>query len=236
MASNAVASGPTADRVAKNIERVRKARQLNQKDVSALLKGIGRRMLPTVISKMERGERRIDVDDLVALALVLNVSPLTLLLPDDSSQEPVCLADDFQVQSRTAWQWAEGHRTAVDFAVGPIANYGPDGDPAVNAEVYESEQEFTRKQTAYKALVRPQVRQRAANHPAVRLLRELGDLVEDIVEPESGVDRAALAARARMAQRRYTQLGLELEEITEKLPPVHPGVSSPALRGDGQNE
>ena len=36
-----------------------------------------------------------------------------------------------------------------------------------------------------------------------------------------------------MARRRYSQLGLDLEEISEKLPPVHPGVP---IRDDGSTE
>lgn len=48
-------SGPVSSQVAQNIERVRKARQLKQKDLSERLRAVGRPMLPTVVSKVERG-------------------------------------------------------------------------------------------------------------------------------------------------------------------------------------
>lgn len=234
MASNPVASGPTAERVAKNIERVRKSRQLHQKDVSELLKDVGRPMLPTTVSKMERGERRIDVDDLVALALVLNVSPLTLLLPDDSSQEPVKLTEEFEVASLTAWQWGEGQRAATGQELRPVVDYGPGGDPTTNAQAYENQREFDREQTEYVALARPEARRRAENHSVIRALNELRGLIEDILDPEPGADPATLAARGRMAQRRHTQLGLGLEEIIERLPPARAGVPLPGAGAGGQ--
>src|SRR5581483_7719068 len=75
----------------------------------------------------------------------------------------------------------------------------------------------------YMALANPPEFRRAAEQPSLRLARQLTDLIEDIVTPEPGGDRAALAARGRMAKRRYAQLGFDLEEITEHLPPAHPG-------------
>ena len=225
MASNAVMSGPTSERVADNVERIRKARQLNQKELSALLKGVGRPMLPTVVSKIERGERRIDVDDLVALALALNVSPMTLLLPPTAGDEPVKLTDTYEVSARTAWQWAEGQRTAMDWDPGEgVRLAGPGVDPAIASEAYEREQEYGRRLAEYKALALPEAIRRAADHPATRLARQLEELVTDIVAPEAGVDRGTLAARGRMARRRHAQLGFDLEEIVEQLPPVHPGI------------
>ncbi|MET7781525.1 helix-turn-helix transcriptional regulator [Streptomyces mirabilis] len=228
MASSAVATGPTAERVAQNIRRIRRARNLDQKEVSALLKAIGRSMLPTVLSKIERGERRIDVDDLVAIALVLNVSPAALLLPPESGDRRVKLTDSHEIPSRTAWQWAEGQRTAMDYEPGPIAHTGPGGDPAMVVEKVEREQEFDRQQTEYLSLTHPPERQRGAGHQAVRLGRDLADVIEDIVAPEVGADRSVLEARSRMAKRRYVQLGLELDEIIDHLPPAHPGMGAPA--------
>lgn len=239
MASSAVATGPTAERVAQNIRRIRRVRNLDQKEVSALLKAIGRPMLPTVLSKIERGERRIDVDDLVAIALVLNVSPVALLLPPESGDRRIKLTDGHEVPSRTAWQWAEGQRTAMDYEPGPIATTGPGGDPAIALEKLEREQEFERQQTEYLALTRPLERQRGAAHQAVRLGRNLADVIEDIVAPEAGADRNVLEVRVRMAKRRYAQLGLELDEIIDDLPPAHPGMGAPTKEqtaSGGQSE
>lgn len=111
MASNPVIAGPTAKRVAENVLAWRKARQLQQKDLSAKLGEIGRPMLPTVISKVERGERRIDVDDLVALAVALDVSPLVLLLPrTGDGQAAVLLTEGVEASAAAAWEWADGDK------------------------------------------------------------------------------------------------------------------------------
>lgn len=224
MASNAVVSGPTAKRVAENVERIRKARQMHQRDLSARLTEVGRPMLSTVISKIERGERRVDVDDLMALSLALNVSPNALLLPPTSSNQTVDLTDAVALKTRTAWQWAEGERTASDWQPGlgvPLAE--PGANPALPADEWEAGQEFARRQGEYKRLAQPDERRQASDHRTVQLARNLMQVIQDLVIPEPGNDAKGLAALGRMAWRRYQQLGIELDEIRENLPQVHPG-------------
>ncbi|MFE5397444.1 helix-turn-helix domain-containing protein [Streptomyces sp. NPDC056568] len=92
-------SGPATAEVARNIQRVRKARQLKQSEVSARLAAAGRPTLPTVVSKVERGERRIDVDDLVAFGRALGVPPALLLYPLGTDEEVEVLAG----QSASTW-------------------------------------------------------------------------------------------------------------------------------------
>jgi hypothetical protein len=100
-------------------------------------------------------------------------------------------------------------------------------DPAISAEAYEREQEFARRQAAYRSLAQPEERRRSEAHSAVKLIRTLEDVVTDLVAPAPDTDRAGLAALSRMARRRHAQLGLELEEIADGLPPVHPGLPMP---------
>ncbi|MHA6761806.1 helix-turn-helix domain-containing protein [Streptacidiphilus sp. PAMC 29251] len=229
MASNAVVSGPTSRRVAANIERLRKARQLHQKDLSALLAGVGRPMLPTVISKMERGERRIDVDDLVALALALNVSPSTLLLPPTSGSDPVALTERCSVSSRTAWNWAEGQQTAMD-EPGGSANFAePGADPAIPLDAYDREQHYGRQQLAYQALAQPEERRRGTDNSIVRLVRNFAEVIIDLVVPSADSDEAGRKALLRMARRRHASLGFELDEIAESLdrPATEGGEAAP---------
>ncbi|GLW00888.1 helix-turn-helix domain-containing protein [Streptomyces lavendulae] len=215
MATNAVVAGPTSKRVAANIERVRKARHLKQKDVSDALGAMGRATLTTVVSKIERGERRIDVDDVVAMALALKVSPLTLLMPVEADEQPVKLTDDCEVSGRTAWAWALGREPATD---PPSDGYpiGPGDDSVAAGEADMQRQEYDRLRTEYLALALPQGLQRAAERPAVRLARQIEELVADIAGDTAGnaVDRAVLL---RMAKRRYQQLGIELDEIEDQL-------------------
>jgi len=79
MSGNSIKPGPTSEIVRANIRCLRRARQLTLAQVSARLAETGRPMAVTVISKVERGERRIDADDLVAFAEVFGIAPARLL-------------------------------------------------------------------------------------------------------------------------------------------------------------
>lgn len=82
MSSNPIKPGPTTETVRRNIRRLRRARDLTLVQLGQRLADAGRPMLDTVVSKVERGERRIDVDDLAAFAAVLGVTAAQLLEPD----------------------------------------------------------------------------------------------------------------------------------------------------------
>lgn len=100
-------SGPAAAEVARNIQRVRKARQLKQSDVSARLAAAGRPTLATVVSKIERGDRRIDVDDLVAFGRALGVPPALLLYPLGEDEEVEVLPGQ-RFSTWEAFRWFVG--------------------------------------------------------------------------------------------------------------------------------
>lgn len=217
--------GPIGQQVRANVERLRTARGMSKKDLADKTREGGRAIPPLGISRIEAGTRRVDADDLVALADALNVSPLTVLMPNTSGDEPTSLTDKKQLRSRIAWQWALGQGPAVDWEPGDGVNLAdPGADPAIDPEALEREEEYARLRPEYMALALPPAHRRAAEHPSVRLARQLADLIEDLVSPETGGD--AEAARVRMAQRRYQQLGIELEELQERFDPrpiVHPG-------------
>jgi transcriptional regulator with XRE-family HTH domain len=81
MGTRAVELGDVGRAVAHNVKVLREARGLTQTDVSDRMRTIGRPLLPTGVLKVEQGIRRVDVDDLVALALVFDVPPDELLGP-----------------------------------------------------------------------------------------------------------------------------------------------------------
>jgi transcriptional regulator with XRE-family HTH domain len=56
-------------------------KKLPRQQVSARLDESGRHLGPTTIYKIEQGTRALDVDDLLALAVALEVSPVDLLVP-----------------------------------------------------------------------------------------------------------------------------------------------------------
>lgn len=69
-----------------------------------MLGRLGRPMTVDVLTKLEDGRRRIDVDDLIALAAALDVSPTRLLLCA-STKQSVELLPEKTVSGREAWQW-----------------------------------------------------------------------------------------------------------------------------------
>jgi transcriptional regulator with XRE-family HTH domain len=100
----AVAPGPTAGTVAANVARLRKRAGLTLTDLSERMAAVGRPMLTTGLSKIENGQRSVDVDDLVALALALEVNPNALLLPPEPTVADAALTDT------TSAPWAWGTR------------------------------------------------------------------------------------------------------------------------------
>lgn len=79
--------GPTGDTVHENILRYRTLLNLGYADLARRLEAIGRPIPVLGLSRIERGERRVDVDDLMALAVALGVSPTSLLLPDTADSD-----------------------------------------------------------------------------------------------------------------------------------------------------
>jgi transcriptional regulator with XRE-family HTH domain len=73
----------TGDRLRRRLVEIRKRRGLSQADLSAALDEVGVRLHPTAIAKIESGKRAVTIDEVLALACVLNMSPLDLLLPLD---------------------------------------------------------------------------------------------------------------------------------------------------------
>lgn len=69
----------TSANVATNVRRLRKERGWSLAELSNRLDDAGHAMSLPVLSKLELGERGIDVDDLAALAAVLEVSPQELM-------------------------------------------------------------------------------------------------------------------------------------------------------------
>lgn len=103
MPERAITRGPTSDTVAANVKRIRRARALTAEGLSDLLAELGRPMLATGITSIETGRRRVDVDDLMALAIALRVSPVTLLMPDTSGVQQVTGA---VANGGFLWEWA----------------------------------------------------------------------------------------------------------------------------------
>lgn len=73
--------GPTGNNVRRNIRRLREQRRWSYREVEERLSRAGRAISPLELSAIDTGERRVDVDELVALAAVFDLSIEELLQP-----------------------------------------------------------------------------------------------------------------------------------------------------------
>jgi transcriptional regulator with XRE-family HTH domain len=119
MATQRIERGPTAVTVSENVKRLMAARGLTYEGLSRELGKIGRPILATGVLKIVNGARRVDVDDLMALAVALRVNPSTLLLPPTTQvDERYDLTGATGIPAHQVWDWADGKAPLVD----------PDGD------------------------------------------------------------------------------------------------------------
>lgn len=100
--------GPTSRQVAANLARLRTERGLSTTRLSAVLKALGQPIPPTGITRIEKGQRRVDADDLVALALALGVNVSALLLPPTASGTAEVTGIDHPLEAFRLWAWASG--------------------------------------------------------------------------------------------------------------------------------
>jgi ADP-ribose pyrophosphatase YjhB (NUDIX family)/transcriptional regulator with XRE-family HTH domain len=101
--------GPVGGYLIENLKELRAARRLTYKDLAERLARLGRPIPTLGLSRIEKRTRRVDVDDLVALALALGVNPTALLLPrTDNEASAVSLTTNQQVTAEEAWAWAAG--------------------------------------------------------------------------------------------------------------------------------
>ncbi|WP_410620647.1 helix-turn-helix domain-containing protein [Amycolatopsis sp. cmx-8-4] len=100
--------GPVRDQVAASVRARRERLGLSLADVAALLTQLGHGMGRHAVLRIETGARAASVDDLVSLALVLDCSPLALLLPTEDTGEPVKITSRASLKFDDAWRWARG--------------------------------------------------------------------------------------------------------------------------------
>ena len=103
------ALGPTGRFVAGNLAKIRTAQGISTTDLSRRLRTAGRPIPATGITKIEKGGRRVDVDDLVALAVALGVNTNALLFPDVADESAAEVTGSGRpTTAYEVWQWADG--------------------------------------------------------------------------------------------------------------------------------
>ncbi|GEO93107.1 hypothetical protein KFL01_24130 [Kocuria flava] len=93
--------GSTAANVATNLRALRGSMPL--RTLSAQLDALGHPMSASALQRIESGERRVDVDDLSALAVVLGVHPNRLLLPPDEREGRLTGTEEAPLEVLGAW-------------------------------------------------------------------------------------------------------------------------------------
>lgn len=87
MAARTIEIGEAGGCVAAAVAAHRQRRGWEQRQLAERVSAAGRPMSASVLGKVESGVRRVDVDDLVALAAALGVSPSRLLPAGDDDQD-----------------------------------------------------------------------------------------------------------------------------------------------------
>lgn len=103
---NAVAE--TGRLVGVNLRRLRDLRRWSTNDLAQQLGEKGRPIPPTGITRIESGNRAVDVDDLMTLATVLRVNPNALLFPPVADDTMIALTAAGVIPAWVVWQWADG--------------------------------------------------------------------------------------------------------------------------------
>ncbi|QOC58483.1 helix-turn-helix DNA binding domain protein [Mycobacterium phage Shida] len=101
--------GPTAVAVAAAVKWHRERIGWGYARLSRELTKVGRDIPPLGLGRIESGTRRVDVDDLTALAFVFEVSPISLLMPQVSDgREPAALTGPPPLPGEHVWLWLNG--------------------------------------------------------------------------------------------------------------------------------
>lgn len=101
--------GLTALVVAANVRRHRERMGLGFAQLSRELSNAGRDIPPLGLGRIEAGERRVDVDELTALAAAFGVCPATLLMPDAETAEAIVQLTGIEKgQAQRIWSWLTG--------------------------------------------------------------------------------------------------------------------------------
>lgn len=91
-------------------ERIRKARDvkgLTQGALADAVTQLGHPMHQSAIAKIEAGQRKITLDDLLVLAVALDVPPPLLFLPIDTDED-LALTPTKKAYSWRVWEWLHG--------------------------------------------------------------------------------------------------------------------------------
>ena len=109
--------GNTNAHVAANVRSARQAIGMDLRTFSERVKETGRAMSTSALSKIENGDRRVDVDDLTVFANILQSTPAALLAPPEGASPPTGLpGGQFNHEEIQAWVRGQAKLTTEDLA------------------------------------------------------------------------------------------------------------------------
>ena len=100
-------AGITNTHVANNIRTARQAIGMDLRTLSDGMAQAGRKLSPSGISKLEAGDRRVDVDDLTVIAYLLRTTPAALLTPPDEATTLTGVPDEYEPEEIDRWMRGE---------------------------------------------------------------------------------------------------------------------------------
>lgn len=119
MAAKRIEIDETGRTVAFNVTRHRTLRRWTTPELAAAVQAAGRDLGRQAITDIEAARRRVDVDDLIVLALVLDVSPATLLMPLSDEPHENVPTTGFKTTAEFLWRWL-----TADADIDPTQNEG----------------------------------------------------------------------------------------------------------------
>jgi len=177
--------GPTGITVTHRVAQLRG--DMSYAELSRRLEKLGRPIPPLGLRRIEGGARRVDVDDLMALAAALGVSPVTLLMPDAANRDDMVEATAVgELRAENLFYWAMS-----------LGHWDPDaGDLKWFEFISRAQPEFERRRQAEVARAEAEFR---AKHPAYQGRRDDGNTDAPRFSPEEPSRIAKKAASARKA-------------------------------------
>lgn len=95
--------------VALNVSRFRALRRLTLAELTARLDALGHKLSRSSVSEIENLRRRVTVDDLLALSIALDVSPVALLMPQAfDAGSPAAFIGEQTFEAGHAWRALRG--------------------------------------------------------------------------------------------------------------------------------
>jgi len=191
-------------RIGENVAAYRKLRHLSVRGLSERVIELGCPIYPSAISKIEKGKRRVDADDLVALAVALHVTPNSLLLPRECHPGSTVEVAGQTVKPLEAWAWATGG--------GPIPASAPEVLPVITESLPDEVARFRDSSLGF-ALQR--------FHEDISRLIQMSPLVARMYHAEG-----EFRSRVSLVHNSLQRITSEIESVERKLGRVTP-------RGDG---